>query len=426
MKRTALIACFLLIFLTYFAIAGSPAQADTHSLLIKMKKAFSNFEDAGYTLTLQHRMRGRLRPAEIIEIKCTKDGAIFAKWTGKRHRNRIILYKPGWNNNQAWIMEGGALAFAAVSIPVNDKIIKRDYRNSIEYLAIGKILEQIDSVDPGNLDLTLDSMGIPQKAVLKDQSGRVVESYEFKNFKMNPGFAANQFDVHNSALGFPGYSTDGIVIDAVQLKSTLLGNYAKVKDYTCVMHKRERIKGKVQPYHDMFTKFRKPMDIYMKWVGGPYTGREVMYRPGHYDNKLVAHDAGIKGIITVKLDPNGSLARADSNHSIEETDLGHTVQTIYNNLSRGLENNDIKLKFLGLQKIGKMDVYVVESWMTKGKGYYSYHSINAHDVTTGLPMKSVNYDENDELFESFEWREFKPNVGLTDEDFNIENPDYNF
>jgi len=425
-KANTLLISLLSSFIVFLFVGPNIAYSDTQTDMKKMTRAFSKFKEASYTLTLRHRVRGALRPAEVVEVKCTKAGAVFAKWTGKRHRNRTILYNPGWNNNQAWIMEGGALSFAAVSIPVDDKIIKKDYRLGIEFLGVGKILEVLKNTKVGNIALTLNARGLPVKIVVKDDKDRILEQFEFANFKFNPRFAANQFDPLNPSLGFPGYSTDGIVIDAAQFQSTLLGNYAKMKDYTCVMHKQERIKGKLQPFMNMYTKFRKPGDIYMKWLPGPKEGREILFRQGHYNDKVIAHDGGFADFITVKLDPNGSMVKGDTNHDIAETDLGHTARTIVQNLHRGLVNNEIKLQFNGLQRVGGKDVYVVESWTVKGKGYYSYHSINAHDVETGLPIRTVNYDENDQLFESFEWRDFTPNVGLTDADFDRDNPEYKF
>ena len=65
---------------------------------------------------LQNAVKGKMRAEESIAVKCDKDGAVYARWTGKAHGGRELIYKPGWNGGKVWIKEGGPLSFAAVAV----------------------------------------------------------------------------------------------------------------------------------------------------------------------------------------------------------------------------------------------------------------------------------------------------------------------
>ena len=72
-------------------------------------------------------------------------------------------------------------------------------------------------------------------------------------------------------------------------------SYAKVKDYQAVFHKQERLEGKLLPEETIQLKFRKPLNIYMNWIGERLKGQEALYVRGQYENKLIAHRAASSG-----------------------------------------------------------------------------------------------------------------------------------
>jgi len=431
-----------------FAPTALRAQGDPQAALQKMHQVMAKYQDGRYTLTLRSRAQGRLQPPEVVEVKNNRNGAFYLKWTGERFRDRELLYQPNWNGGKAWIKEGGALSFSAASVGLNDAVIKQDYRRSVDVLSLPKLTAEIEawSADSaasiesngdgvtithpknGRLSVNFLGNGLPRKIVFTDASGAELEIFEFANVQTNVGLTAADFDPANRAYSFPGYSSDGIFIDADRLKDSLNANWSRIKDYTCELAKREKIKGKMQEKQTIFLKFRKPCDLYLTWIKNPNKGRELIYRQG-VDEKVIVHEGGvILGLASVRLALDSSLLMAETNHSLTHLDIGYTIKTIYDNLFRGLKSGEVKLKFKGVEFTDGRRLYLVESWFAKNsaKGYYAPHTLMGHDSQTGLPLKISNYAADDQLFEEFYWGKVRFNAGLTDKDFDYKNPQYKF
>jgi len=428
-----------------FSLVPAAAECKDAGALDKFLKKAASHQDCAFDLVLQNRVRGKVRSKEKIAIKCRKDGALYAHWVGKRFKGRELIYRPGWNGGKAGIKEGGASGFSAVSLALDDSAIRHDYRRTIDHLALKMIADEVRkwrdrgkiAAGPGGsgVAITLEGegraevaftkKGLLKKLVVKDAKGRLLESYELSNVRLNTGMTNKDFDPANPAYGFPGYSAAGIFIDPEKLKKNIGGHYSGIRDYTGVMHKQERINGKLQDKQHIFVKFRKPCDLYMIWKKGPHEGRELIYRHGK-DKKVTVHEGGLLGVVTVHVDPNGAMMKRDTNHPLTETDLGFSTKTIYENLSRGLREGEIKLSFKGMKFIGGRRVYLVEDRLPAGKGYYAPRSLNGHDMRTGLPILTTSYDASGRLFEEFEWTDLKFNVGLSDKDFDPKNPEYRF
>ncbi len=445
--RRAAVVVFSTFALTLACASGARADAAGDALYAKLQKTLGQVKSATYQLTLQNRVGQKMRPKETIQCKTTAEGKLYLKWTGDANKNRELIYKPGWNNDKLWVKEGGALDFAAVAVGFDDPVVKADYVRSLDVLIFDRLAKVIGewkaageaTVEPDGQTIriaragqgvslvTLDANGLPVKIVVKDSKDQVVEDYAIANMNASAALTDTDFDVKNPSYGFPGFSSDGIHIDAERMKATLDKKYGAANHYTCKMEKKERIGGKLQEKQTMDVKFRKPGDIYMKWAKGPHEGRQMLYRVGK-DDKITVKEAGILGIATVKIDPNGSLVKADTNHPLTELDMGFTIGMIYQQLSKGQKNGDIKLKFKGVENIGGKPAYVVESWFQnlETQGYYAAHSINWHDKATGLPVKTASFEANGDLREEFVWTNIKFNPGLTDADWDPANPEYGF
>lgn len=411
----------------------------------KMKSKGKTFENSTLSLTMQNRIKGIMRPEEIMAIKCAKDGSFYMKWTGSNHKGREVIYKSGWNNGKALVKEGGTLGFASVSVGLKDPLIKMDYLRTLDRISLAAFVKEIvdwkekgeASVDGEYLIIAREGIGkiavsfypdaAPAEVQIFNEAGKEVERYRLDNIKTYTAFPEDVFNWDNPKYNFPGYSKQGMYIDPEKLKTNLQRSWAKINDFTCTLIRQERIDGTMGPKHHMAIKFRKPCDIYAKWVMEPHLGRQILYRHGK-DEKILAKEGGILGFTSVRIDVDSKLAMRGTKHQVTEIDIGFTLKTIYENLYRGMINGHIKLKFKGIKYYGGRRTYVVESWATdaKANGYYASHTVNAHDMKTGLPVHIENYDQNDQLFETITWTKIKFNTGLTEMDFSPENPEYGF
>ena len=202
----------------------------------------------------------------------------------------------------------------------------------------------------------------------------------------------------------------------------------KVDNYTATFHKQERVKGKLLDEETVFLKVKKPFMVYMKWIKDPFKGRETLFIDGRNDNQLKAHEGGIMGVVTVNLDPNGSMAMKGNRHPITDSGLERLVKKVGANLRKGLKNTEIEVKEHGEESVYGRKTTKVEAVYPKDreKGYYCYRAVLWLDFEQKVPIKIEIYDWDDKLVERYGYENLKFNAGLNEADFDPKNPEYRF
>jgi outer membrane lipoprotein-sorting protein len=230
--------------------------------------------------------------------------------------------------------------------------------------------------------------------------------------------------------GFPAQALPGI--DQSRTLLTLLAqmesSYARVKDYTAVFHKQERLEGVLLPEETILLKFQKPLKVYMKWIKDPYRGREALYVQGDYDNKVIAHQGGILRLITLSLDPRGATAMEGNRHPITEIGFGYLLEGLRKDIDKSLEHGDLKITRIEQELFRDRLSTVVEARSAPrgGRRYYASRMVLHVDKELELPVGSAFYDEKDQLFERYVYTDVRLNVGLSSTDFSRHNAAYHF
>jgi len=218
-------------------------------------------------------------------------------------------------------------------------------------------------------------------------------------------------------------------VDIEALLSEAQESYKQIKDYTGIMYKQERIGKKMYPKETIFFKFAKPFKVYMKWMKDPYKNREMIYVEGWNDNKIKAHEGGLMGVVSVNLDPKGSMAMKGNRHPVTDMGIGNLLKVVQSNIARAKKNGDsITVVKLGEEKVFSVDTIKLEATFPKEKekGYYCYRAVFWADKERKLPVKIMVYDWDDQLVEDYAYENLKFDVGLTDKDFDPTNKEYNF
>ncbi len=206
-------------------------------------------------------------------------------------------------------------------------------------------------------------------------------------------------------------------------------SYNRINDYTGIMHKQERIGKKMMEKETIYFKFMKPFKVYMKWIKDPFKNREMIYVQGWNDNKIKAHEGGIMGVVSVNLDPNGSMAMKGNRHPVTDMGIGNLLKVVSSNVNRAKKNGDsISVIKLGEEKVFGVDSIKLEATFPqeKEKGYYCYRAVFWVNKETKLPTKIMVYDWNNQLVEDYAYENLKFNVGLTEKDFDPSSREYNF
>jgi outer membrane lipoprotein-sorting protein len=202
----------------------------------------------------------------------------------------------------------------------------------------------------------------------------------------------------------------------------------QVESYTAIFHKQERVDGRLMEEETVLFKFKRPFKVYMKWIKDPYKGRELLYVQGRNNNRMMVLDSGIMGMMTVNLDPKGSLAMKGNRHPVTDSGLDHLVKLLRDDMRRGVKEKEIELKKLGEEILYERRTQRVKilSPRGEGKGYYCYRAVLNLDIEKKVPIKVQIYDWGNNLIESYGYEDLKFNTGLTDADFSPKNPEYKF
>ncbi len=205
--------------------------------------------------------------------------------------------------------------------------------------------------------------------------------------------------------------------------------YENVRDYTCVLIKRERLRGQIQPENVISMKVRtQPFSVYLRWQQPKaMAGQEACYVVGKNEGKMRVHATGLLGVAGwVSLDPTDERAKKSSNHAITEAGIGNLLARFSRSWEKEKTLNLTRVR-IGEYEYNKRRCIRVEAIHPDNHSgqFISYRSILYFDKETHLPIRVETYDwpqpkgkADGELMEVYSYVNMKLNVGLTDEAFN--------
>lgn len=224
------------------------------------------------------------------------------------------------------------------------------------------------------------------------------------------------------------------------LQSTLAGIDRidrKIKDYECVLVKRERLHGTLQTTQFIQAKIRqRPLSVYLKFLGPQKVkGRECLYVEGRDGGKMLAHEG--RGLLSklpsIKLDPLGALAMRDQRYAITEIGVRRLAVRLTDALKQDIQHEECEVKEFPDVKIEGRPAYCIQVTHPVPREYFSFHIGQVFvDKELEIPIRYAGYmwpktpGGDPVLDEEYTYLKLKINNGFTDEDFDPENKKYNF
>lgn len=234
---------------------------------------------------------------------------------------------------------------------------------------------------------------------------------------------------------------------ALELARTSLERIrSEVHDYTATIVKRERIGDELGEYEYMSCKVRnrkvvdgqvvQPFSVYLTFLKpAAIKGREVLYVENQREGNLLAHEGGLKGrfLPSIPLSPTSSLAMSGQRYPLTDIGVENLVVKLIERGERDRSNGPCEVKFRQNAKIGDRLCTVLEVRHNEKKPHYDFHVAQIFiDNELQMPIRYAAYDwpseegTQPEVIEEYTYLNLKPNVGLTDKDFDPENDAYNF
>lgn len=256
--------------------------------------------------------------------------------------------------------------------------------------------------------------------------------------------ASNRTLIANTTIPKAPAVTPHPLDEAISIaESGLVNMQRNIFDYTALMVKRERVKGKLGDVEYMRIKVRnqretdagaKPFSIYMSFLKPKAVkGREVIWVKGENNGKLMVHETGIKGFKTFYLDPTGWLAMQGNRYPISEAGLENLIIRLIEKATRDRRAGDCHVTYRPGAKINGRPCSLIEVVHDVKRDPYEFHKAQVFiDDEMQIPVRYASYDwpatqgGKPVLMEEYTYVDVKLNVGLKDIDFDIKNPEYNF
>jgi hypothetical protein len=214
----------------------------------------------------------------------------------------------------------------------------------------------------------------------------------------------------------------------VQVIERMQQAYGRVDHYTATFLLQERIDKELGPNQRLMLKFKKPLQVYLRWLQGKFEGRQALYPAGIEGNELWVRLPLLVGALTVSLDPQSPRARKGSRHAITDVGIGRLLDLIAENASRGLRRGELTVEDGGQRITFERPArrYILRFPADPGRGYYCMTALIDVDRGYQLPVYAEIFDWQSQLIERYGYLEVRLNPGLTEADFDPKNPAYGF
>jgi hypothetical protein len=164
------------------------------------------------------------------------------------------------------------------------------------------------------------------------------------------------------------------------------------------------------------------------------TGREVIWVEGRNENKLVAHEGGLLNVIRANLNPTGLLAMRGNRYPITELGIETLVMRMLEKGQRDRQYDECTVDIDRDMEVDGHKCTVVTITHPHPRAHFEFFQAKIYiDDEIDLPIGYEGFIWPDDdsagepvLLERYFYRDLKINVGLTDLDFDPDNPDYSF
>lgn len=227
------------------------------------------------------------------------------------------------------------------------------------------------------------------------------------------------------------------LLKAMEYASASREAVKEIKDYSAIFTKTELINGRMLKQVMEIKVREKPFSVYLRNRSGKEAGREVIYVAGANRGNVLAHEVGIKAIAgTVSIRPNGPEVMEENHYPLTRIGISNMLETAYQIWDSEMKNSDPKqvdVKYFPNAKLGDAACEAVQITHLQPRRELKFHLSRLYfDKDTKLPIRAERFGfprrqgEKPPLIEEYTYSSLKTNIGLTNADFDPNNPNYGF
>ena len=209
----------------------------------------------------------------------------------------------------------------------------------------------------------------------------------------------------------------------------------RIQDYTATVMKKERIGSKLGEEQYMAIKVRhKPFSVYSIFLApAAEKGKECLYIEGANNGKMWAHGTGMqyKMFGTVSLDPDGNVAMQNQRYPLTQIGILNLTRRLVDVASEDVKYGECEVKYFKGAKINDRTCTCIQVVHPVPRKNFLFNVARIFvDDGLNVPVRYEAYDwpktpgGPPEPIEEYTYLNLKINVGLTDADFDRNNPAY--
>lgn len=208
--------------------------------------------------------------------------------------------------------------------------------------------------------------------------------------------------------------------DHVGLLKAMFAYYEDyIDDYTGMLYKQERIRGKVEKQQVVSFKFMdEPFSLAMKWTKNAGAADRLVFVAGENDDKMVVHPTGLwSWIRSVKREPDCEAAMKVNLYSCDQFGIKKLLTRILV-LQQGVQKDgEIKTETVGEKSVDGRKCVVIRAVLPESKASAVRRMELRIDTEYFLPVELTTWDAEKNLIGSYIYKDLKFNVGLSADEF---------
>lgn len=223
---------------------------------------------------------------------------------------------------------------------------------------------------------------------------------------------------------------------AVELARRAAGRLQEVRDYTCVLVKRERIDGELTPNESLFLKIRhEPFSVYIHCLGPTKPkGQEAIYVAGRNNNQVLAHSTGLKKLAgTLTLEPTSARMMEGNLYPLTNIGILNMTNRLLTRETDEMAFGECTVNYYQGAKVDGRPCTCVEIVHPVPRKNFKFHRTRVfYDNEWQFPVRTENcgwparVGDLPPVMEEYTYQQVRLNPGLTDLDFDTRNPSYGY
>ncbi len=230
---------------------------------------------------------------------------------------------------------------------------------------------------------------------------------------------------------------------AMQLAERVRESIAEnVHDYTCTIVRRERVAGKLGKHEFINAKIRygqgeavSPFSVYLRFLKpASVEGREALFVDGQHGGKVFVRRGGQRmAYVSSYIKPDSRLAMRENRYPITEVGFERLTDRLIEVIENDMLYDECEVTFYKGAKVNGRSCTRVEVVHPIERDHFEFHRAMVFvDDEYLLPVGYASFywprepGGKPRLLEEYIYTDVELNVGLTDADFDRDNPKYGF